>query len=126
MTVKHLMLAILALAVAIACGGQSTAATPTPAVDFSMVAQNGSTVKGTGQVVQSAGSFTITLKLTGMVPGSSHVSHVHDGQCAATGSIVPAGYAIPISGWYVNVHHGPDFTEAEYAPSDSCGNLTAR
>ena len=146
MTVKHPMLALLALAVAVACGGQSTAATPTPAVDFSMVAQNGSTVKGTGQVVQSAGSFTITLKLTGMVPGSSHVSHVHDGQCAAPGgiayalqsvvadasgtattvSIVPAGYAIPTSGWYVNVHHGPDFTEADYAPSDSCGNLTAR
>jgi hypothetical protein len=110
-----------------------------------MAAQNGSTVKGTGQVVESAGSFTITLKLTGMPAGSTHVSHVHVGRCSAPGGIayalqsvvadasgaattvstVPAGYAIPTSGWYVNVHHGPDFTEADYAPSDSCGDLTA-
>jgi hypothetical protein len=146
MTTKNRMLFLLTLVFAAACGGQTTSATSTPAVNFSMLAQNGSTVSGTGQIVESAGSFTITLKLKGMVAGSSHVSHVHAGQCASPGGIayalqsvvadaagtattvstVPAGYAIPTSGWYVNVHHGPDFTEAEYAPSDSCGNLTAR
>ena len=145
MTAKHPLLVFLALAFAVACGGTSTAATPAT-VDFSMVAQNGSVVKGTGQIVESAGSFTITLKLKGMAPGSIHVSHVHSGQCAAPGGIayalqpvvadsagtattvstIPTEYSIPVSGWYVNVHHGPDFTEAEYAPSDSCGNLTAR
>jgi hypothetical protein len=145
MTAQHPLLVVLALAFAVACGGTSTAATPTM-VDFSMVAQNGSVVKGTGQVVESAGSFTITLKLKGMAPGSIHVSHVHAGQCSAPGGIayalqfvvadsagtattvstIPAEYSIPASGWYVNVHHGPDFTEADYAPSDSCGNLTAR
>jgi hypothetical protein len=146
MTAKHPVLFLLTLVVAAACGGQTTAATPTPAVNFSMVAQNRSTVTGTGQIVESASSFTVTLKLKGMRPGSIHVSHVHAGQCSAQGgiayalqsvvadsagtattvSIVPAGYTIPPSGWYVNVHHGPDFTEAEYAPSDSCGDLAAR
>jgi hypothetical protein len=146
MTPKHPILVLLTLAAVAACGGQSTAATPTPPVNFAMLAQNGSAVSGTGQILESAGSFTVTLKLKGMEPGSIHVSHVHAGQCSAQGGIayalqsvvadsagtattvstVPAGYVIPTSGWYVNVHHGPDFTEAEYAPSDSCGNLTAR
>jgi hypothetical protein len=86
------------------------------------------------------------VKLTGLAPGSIHVSHIHAGRCSAPGGIayalqsvvadsagsatttstIPVGYAIPVSGWYVNVHHGPDFTEAEYAPSDSCGDMPAK
>jgi type 1 fimbria pilin len=146
MKTKHPIVALLAILFAAACGGAATTASPTPPVNFAMVAQNGSTVKGTGQIVESVGSFTVTVKLTGMPAGSSHVSHVHAGHCAAPGGIayalhtvvadstgtattvstVPVAFAIPLSGWYVNVHHGPDFTEAEYAPSDSCGDLTAR
>jgi hypothetical protein len=110
-----------------------------------MTAQNDSKVSGTGQIVKGAGSFTVTIKLTGLPPGSSHVSHVHAGSCAAPGGIAYAlqeviadssgaatttstvltTYSIPASGWYVNVHHEPDFTEAGYAPSDSCGDLAA-
>jgi hypothetical protein len=110
-----------------------------------MNAQNGSGVTGTGQIVKGIGSFTVTLKLTGMAPNSSHISHVHAGRCAQPGGIayalrqvvadsagaatattlVPADYTVPGSGWYVNVHHGPDFTEADYAPSDSCGDLSS-
>jgi len=146
MATRNPMLVLLTILVAAACGGQSTAATPTPAVNFTMAAQNASLVTGTGEVVKSAASFTLTLKLTGMPPGSIHVSHVHAGQCLAQGGIVyalqaviadssgtattvstiPAAYAIPASGWYVNVHHGPDFTEPGYAPSDSCGDLPAK
>jgi hypothetical protein len=146
MSTRHPLLALLTVLLAAACGGQSGAASPPANVDFAMKAQNGSTVAGTGQVVQSVGAFTVTLTLKGMQPGSRHVSHLHLGQCSAPGGIayalqsvvadsagtattvstVPAGYAVPTSGWYVNVHHGPDFTEADYAPSDSCGNLTAR
>ena len=146
MKTKHPTLALLAILFAGACGGAAATASPPAPVNFVMVAQNGSAVKGTGQVVESNGSFTITVKLNGMPAGSSHVSHVHAGHCAAPGGIayalqsvvadsagtattvstVPATYAIPVSGWYVNVHHGPDFTEAAYAPSDSCGDLTAK
>lgn len=146
MKTQHPVIALFAILFAAACGGAATTASPTPPVNFVMVAQNGSAVKGTGQIVESNGSFTVTVKLTGMPAGSSHVSHVHAGRCASPGGIayalqtvvadsagaattvstVPAAYAIPVSGWYVNVHHGPDFTEAEYAPSDSCGDLTAR
>ena len=140
--VKVFVLAVLGVLAATACGGE-TATTPTPLIVFTMAAQNGSGASGTGSVVRGADSFTVTIKLTRLAPNSSHVSHLHAGSCAAAGGIafalkqvvadstgavtvattVPAGYVVPTSGWYVNVHHGPDFTEAQYAPSDSCGNL---
>jgi hypothetical protein len=143
--VKVFVLAALGVVLAVACGGDSAAAPPATAIDFTMVAQNGSAAAGTGKVVRGTGSFTITIKLTGLTPNSSHISHLHAGACGAPGGIafalkqvvadaagaatisstVPAGYVVPTSGWYVNVHHGPDFTESEYAPSDSCGDLPA-
>jgi hypothetical protein len=129
------------------CGGGSaaTSAPPTPNFNFTMLAQNHSAVSGSGNIVQSTGSFTVTVKLTGLAPNSSHISHVHAGKCSQPGGIVyalvqviadasgaatatttvPSAYLVPASGWYVNVHHGPDFTEADYAPSDSCGDLSA-
>jgi CHRD domain len=142
---KVLVAAFSVLAVA-ACGGgaTNTASTP-PRVNFTMAAQNGSTATGTGQIVKASDSFTLTIKLTGMVPMSSHISHIHAGGCGVPGgivfalqqviadasgaatatTIVPAKYLVPSSGWYVNVHTGPDFTEPDYAPSTSCGDLSA-
>jgi hypothetical protein len=133
------------LAVAGCGGGTAGTPSPTPAINFTMTAQNASGVSGTGTIVKGEGSFAVTIKLTGLTPNSSHVSHVHAGQCAQPGGIAYAlqqviadssgsatttstvltTYLIPTSGWYVNVHHGPDFTDAEYAPSDSCGDLSA-
>jgi len=130
-------------AVIAACGGGTAApASPHP-LAFAMTVQNGSGVSGTGDVVKGNGSFTLTIKLTGMPANSIHVSHIHAGGCshpggivynlqsvaadssgaATTTSVVPDLYLVPTSGWYVNVHFGPDFTEAEYAPSISCGDL---
>jgi hypothetical protein len=40
-------------------------------------------------------------------------------------STVPAAYSVPAGGWYVNVHHGPDFTVPANGPSISCGDLAA-
>lgn len=135
----------MAIGVVIAACGGTAAPTAPKANTFAMTAQNGSSVSGTGDVIQASASFTLTVKLTGMTPGSIHVSHVHAGGCghpggilynltsvvadssgvATTKSVVPAAYLVPTSGWYVNVHFGPDFTEAEYAPSISCGDLQA-
>jgi hypothetical protein len=141
---RKLVLAVSSVLVVAACGGGSaTSPSPTPTINFTMVAQNGSGAAGTGTVVKVAGSFTVTIKLTGLPPNSSHISHVHNGACAKPGgiayplsqviadssgsatvlSIVPAGYSIPASGWYVNVHHGPDFTAPANGPSISCGDL---
>lgn len=143
---KNVVLALMSGVVIAACGGTTanTSSSPPP-VTFAMTAQNASGVSGTGKVVDGTGSFTVTIALTGMMPGTTHVSHVHLGRCAQPGGIaynllsvvadssgaatttstVPAAYVVPAAGWYVNVHFGPDFSEAEYAPSISCGNLVA-
>ncbi len=141
---RKLVLALSILFVAAACGGGGTAtASPTPTISFTMVAQNGSGVAGTGKIVKGTGTFTVTIKLTGMAPNSSHISHVHTGSCAKNGGIayaltqviadskgsatvtstVPAAYSVPAGGWYVNVHHGPDFSAPANGPSISCGDL---
>ena len=71
------MLAMLGAIAAVACGGDVPVASTTQAVEFTMVAQNGSGVAGTGMVVKGADSFTVTIKLSGLMPNSSHVSHLH-------------------------------------------------
>ena len=108
-----------------------------------MIAQNVSGVSGSGHVVTELGSFTVTIKLTGLVPLSSHASHVHIGSCTSPGGVayallqviadsqgqatattrVAEDYSLPRTGWYVNVHLGPNLDESEYAPSVSCGDL---
>jgi hypothetical protein len=145
LVVKNPLLTLASVFLIAACGGgPAAAAAPTP-VKFTMTTQNGSGVTGTGEIIRATGSFTLTIKLTGMTPNSSHVSHIHAGRCGVPGGIVyalqqviadssgaatttstlPAEYLVPASGWYVNVHQGPDFTEPEYAPSASCGDLSA-
>jgi hypothetical protein len=142
----HFLVVLASILVVAGCGGgTASSASPSPGINFTMTAQNASGVSGTGTIVKAAGSFTVAIRLTGLKPNSSHVSHVHAGQCAQPGGIayalqqviadssgsatttstVLATYLIPTSGWYVNVHHGPDFTDAGYAPSDSCGDLSA-
>jgi hypothetical protein len=143
--VKILLLAMFAALIATACGGDATVPPTAHAVAFTMLAQNGSSVAGTGTVVKGGDSFTVTIKLAGLAPNSSHVSHLHAGSCAAPGGIafalhqvvsdatgaatiastIPTSYVVPSSGWYVNVHHGPDFSAPANAPSDSCGDLPA-
>ena len=138
--------AILVLLTAMACGGTAAATpSPTPSATFTMSAMNASGVTGTGQVFKGTGSFTVAIQIHGLAPNSSHISHVHIGSCAKQGnvayallqviadasgnatatSVVPEYYSMPSTGWYVNVHKGPDFTEAQYAPSVSCGDLPA-
>src|SRR5260370_23851166 len=128
---KKPLLALASALVTAACGGGGRATRPpAPKSSFAMGAQNGSSVSGTADVVKSAGSFTLTVKLTGLQANSSHITHIHAGKCAVPGSVasalqqpvadssgaasaitvVPTGYALPSVGWYGNIHHGPDFT----------------
>ena len=108
-----------------------------------MTAQNGSGVSGTGQIYKEVGAFRVSITVSGMVPNSTHMSHVHLGSCAAQGKIayallqvvadsagratatstVAEDYSLARTGWYVNVHLGEDLSEAGYLPSISCGDL---
>src|SRR5712664_2838205 len=124
---KKTLLALASALVIAACGGGGTA-TPqaAPKISFAMRAQNGSSVSGTADVVKSAGSFTLTVKLTGLQANSSHITHIHAGKCAVPVSVtyalqqlvadssgaasvmtvVTTGYSVTSFGWYVNIHHG--------------------
>jgi hypothetical protein len=84
----------------------------------------------------------LELKITGLQPASSHVSHIHVGSCQQRGSIalalntvvadqsgnadiqstVSAPYPPASATWYVVVHAGPDMqgSNANYL---LCGNL---
>lgn len=146
---RYLVVSVIGMLALVACGGGGTgsAASPTPStpsIKFTMVAQNNSGVSGTGQVVKGSSSFTLTIKLSGMASNSSHISHIHNGSCAKPGGIayaltqvvadsagaatvtssVSVAYAVPAGGWYVNVHHGPDFSVPANGPSISCGDLS--
>jgi hypothetical protein len=144
----NLLLVLVSVVGLAACntgGAAATPASPTPSIRFAMTDQNGSGVSGSGTVAKHDGSFTVTIQLTKMHVLSSHISHIHAGKCAEPGGIafalqqviadssgsattastLPVTYSVPASGWYVNVHEGPDFTEAAYAPSISCGDLPA-
>ena len=141
---KKTLFALASALLIAACGGGGTATPPSaPKISFAMGAQNGSSVSGTADVVKSAGSFTLTVKLTGLQANSSHIAHIHAGKCAVPGSVayalqqviadssgaatmntvVATGYSVPAFGWYVNIHHGPDFSAPANAPSISCGDM---
>ena len=141
----------LGLAVCIvvaACGGGgASAGNPSPSaqgIPFALHAVHNSGVSGDGTITKMAGKFTVTVRLTGLAAKSSHMSHIHKGSCANEGDVVitledvtangtGAGtasttishpYVVPSTGWYVNVHAGPDLSKAEYAESIACGDLT--
>src|SRR3989442_7325128 len=93
---RRLVISLVGLLAIVACGCGNTSSTtapapdPTPTIKFTMGAQNASGVSGTGEVVKGSGTFTVTIKLSGMAANSSHISHVHTGSCAKNGGIAYA------------------------------------
>ncbi len=146
------VLGLVSAVALVACGGGGggTASTPAPSatptpIAFTMNAVANSGVSGSGTITKSAGSFTVVVKLTGLAPNSSHISHIHKGSCGSPDGIALAlsqvvadgsgaatattsfqqDYSIPTGGWYVNVHAGPDLSSPANGQSISCGDLTA-
>jgi hypothetical protein len=141
--IRRLLLLAIPLLLGASCGGSAQPSAAAPSATFTMTAQNGSGVSGTGQIYKEVGAFRVSISLTGLVPNSSHMSHVHLGSCAVQGKIAYAliqvvadssgkatatstvadDYSLARTGWYVNVHLGENLNEAEYLPSVSCGDL---
>src|SRR5690242_7142392 len=157
MTAARAQVAIVAIALGLgACGGQAaTSPSPSPApsglhspspagVTFNILPEPGVRAAGTITVFAGATSTTIELKISGLQPDSSHVSHIHAGSCspAQRGGIrfalnqviadsqgqadarTTLNVRFPPAGerWYVVVHAGPDMqgTSSKYL---LCGNL---
>ena len=137
------------LLIAACDGGGTGAGSPTPSapgIPFTMKAVNNSGVTGDGTITKMSGKFIVTVRLKGLEAKSSHMSHIHVGSCAAgpgdvaitLGNVVGDSngdgratttishpYVVPSTGWYVNVHVGPDLSKAEYVEGIACGELTA-
>jgi len=155
MTFARAHVAIVAVALGLgACGGQAaTNPSPSPApsathsplpagVTFNILPEQGVRAAGTITVFASTASTTIELKISGLLPDSSHVSHIHVGSCSQRGGIrfalnqviadgqgqadtrTTLNVKFPPTGerWYVVVHAGPDMqgTSSQYL---LCGNL---
>lgn len=89
--------------------------------------------------------LTATITLSGLAPKSTHQAHIHAGTCQSAGKTVifplqnvvadATGNAssttsirgvmggIPASGWYINVHNGPDLTPDDQYMSIACANI---
>jgi len=158
---KRLMAMFALATMASACGGSggtgstspspsAAAATPSPTptpspagLQFKLNGIN-TTASGTITLIAQPQSVSLELKITGLQPNSSHVSHIHIGSCQQRGSISIALNQVVADGqgdadttsmraatypptgttWYVVVHAGPDMqgTNATYL---LCGNLFA-
>jgi Cu/Zn superoxide dismutase len=138
---------------AAACGGSvTTTSSPAPAaapspkpLTVTLNAVGNSGVTGTAEITKETGSFTVKLTLSGMKASSQHANHIHKGACTKSGPIdkalqtisadasgsgtatttVPAEFAIPAEGWYVNVHTGPDITQPGQGAPIACGDVPA-
>lgn len=122
----------------------SPSPTPSPSgLSFKLNGIN-TTASGTITLIAQPSSLSVELKITGLQPNSSHVSHIHVGSCVQRGNIslalnqvvadgqgdadtkstLTASYPPAAGTWYVVVHAGPDMqgTNASYL---LCGNLFA-
>jgi len=144
-------------AIASACGSSPATATASPSPNPAAASPSPSpsrlsfklngiktTATGTITLIAAPHSVSIELKITGLPPNSSHVSHIHIGSCQQVGNIslalnqvvadgngeadtrstLTATYPPASGSWYVVVHAGPDMqgTNASYL---LCGNLFA-
>lgn len=90
-------------------------------------------------------NLVVTISVTGLVPNSSHPSHIHLGSCSTMGNIQyplnnvvadqhgnaftttvigNVANGIPAHGWYINIHHGPGLTTPAQMAPIYCGNIS--
>lgn len=106
----------------------------------------GQRVTGHATLSLSEHTLQVQLVLTGLIPGSKHAAHIHTGSCARQGAVVyslpvlqadAAGnvsltttfqhvQAIPVTGWYVNVHLSTDLSTQTGFDPIACGNVMAQ
>jgi len=133
-----------------ACGTSQQTTDPSLPSSTNQANQAHATLKhtptGTSELKWSAASqtLTVTVKLIGLAPNSTHPAHIHKGDCNSDGAtvfpldpikadatgvgtsettITQDAKAIPESGWYINVHNGPDMTTDLQKASIACGNI---
>ena len=99
---------------------------------------------GTAQLMFANGTLTVKLSVTGLVPHSWYMAHIHAGSCTSEGKIVyglkpiqadasgngssttvlTGVSSIPDSDWYINVHLTLDMTTQFGNDPIACGDVT--
>jgi hypothetical protein len=95
----------------------------------------------------SAKALTVKIALIGLAPNSTHPAHIHLGACATSKTTDPVKYplqnvvantvgqgasttvvrnvtSVPASGWYINVHNGPNLQPATQFTPIACGVIS--
>ncbi|MFN2567992.1 MAG: CHRD domain-containing protein [Candidatus Dormibacteria bacterium] len=139
--------ALVAVGALAACGASTPAAGASPSTEVRHTPLI-HVPRGEAQITfnEPGASLTVTISLTGLAPDSLHPAHIHQGSCAQQGRILyplspvsanPTGMAadrtstvahvgeggIPASGWYLNVHNGPEMTRAPQSQPIVCGDV---
>ena len=122
----------------------------TPTGDATQKNQASATLKhtptGTSELKWNAAdqTLTVSIRLSGLAPKSTHPAHIHKGNCNSDGATVfplnsvvadSTGVgtsdttisqdtkAIPDGSWYINVHNGPGSTSDLQKAPIACGNI---
>lgn len=87
----------------------------------------------------------VTITMSGLDPNTTHIAHIHQGDCAhdrgivyplepisadgdgnaiQTTLIANVSNGIPASGWYINVHMGPNASSAANLVPIACGAIS--
>jgi hypothetical protein len=98
---------------------------------------------GIAQLTLSHQKLTVTLSMKNLAPGTTHMAHIHAGNCDSLGAVlyglnpVKANAlgegssttvlngipALPASGWYVSVHLSTDMSTQTGSDPVACGNV---
>jgi hypothetical protein len=139
------MLCMLAVLLLAACSPVNNSVTANQSVTASATLKHGPTGRADLAWDPSSQTLMVELSMTGLAPNSRHPAHIHAGSCRNAGKVVyplqdvvadAHGVAtvtttisnvmsgIPATGWYINVHNGPELTsEAESMPI-ACGEVS--
>lgn len=144
-------LAVAMQAAPLACGNIMNSNTSTASIQTAVTTLGPTTAPnqsayGVSLLTLKGDTLTVYTTVYHLVPGSSHMAHIHAGSCQyqvpgsvlypltvltadakgmATSTTTISGIsAIPVAGWYINIHYGTDLsTQVGYDPID-CGNVS--
>lgn len=142
-----LLTVLLILAACSASQPSTTGNTTTPSLKLQVNVALKHAPVGTSSLIWDAKTMALTVKVTmsGLAPSSTHPEHIHAGNCNSDGAIIytlaplvansqgvgtsettikQVKGGIPASGWYVNVHNGPQLSSTLQMTPIACGNVT--
>ena len=106
----------------------------------------GQAVTGVARLTLVGHTLTIQMELTGLLPDSEQMAHIHASSCASQGPVVYAlpivtadgsgksittaqftnVSAIPLTGWYINVHRSTALSTQTGFDPVACGNVVLK